>query len=100
MESAAGRIGISNARKVGSCVGRIATDCQAQQFAHTREAPKSICETESGRTKAGRFVTARQAREFGHRAHRLASSTTAGRRAATRSGLGCRPDSFSAALTG
>ena len=27
--------------------------CQAQQFAHTREAPKSICETEGGRTKWG-----------------------------------------------
>ena len=32
------------------CVGRIATYCQAQQFAHTQEPPKSICGTESGRT--------------------------------------------------
>ena len=31
---------------------RIATCCQAQQFAHTK-APKSICGTESGRIKRG-----------------------------------------------
>jgi hypothetical protein len=35
------------------------------------------------------FAEARQVRELGHRAHRLASSSTAGQRGATRSGLGC-----------
>ena len=38
---------------IPTCVWRIATYCQAQQFAHTREAPKSICGTESGRIKWG-----------------------------------------------
>ena len=39
-----------------TCVWRIATYCQAQQFAHAQEALKSTRETESGRTKAGRAV--------------------------------------------
>jgi len=36
-----------------ACVWRIATYCQAQQFAHAQEAPKSICGTESGGLTGG-----------------------------------------------